>query len=101
MIAPIGSAPDVAAVAPAGAASAAPEVRGPESFGDKLEQALARVDGTVHQSDDALAALASGREVDLHGAMIAMQEADIALRAMVTVRDRVVGAYEQLMNLGI
>lgn len=70
-------------------------------FATLVENSIDRVDGFVGQSDDALRALASGGEVDLHGAMIALEEADIALRAMVTVRDKVVGAYEQLMNLAI
>jgi flagellar hook-basal body complex protein FliE len=70
-------------------------------FAELVEQSLDRVDGMVNNGDDALRALASGGDVDLHGAMIALEEADIALRAMVTVRDKVVGAYEQLMNLSI
>ena len=97
MIAPIesmGAAFQAQMAAPV-AAPAAP------GFAALLEQSVERVDGFVNQSDDALRALASGGEVDLHGAMIALEEADIALRAMVTVRDKVVGAYEQLMNLAI
>jgi flagellar hook-basal body complex protein FliE len=89
-----------AAMMPVGAGSAAAPAAAP-GFGVHLDQALSQVNGAVQSSDDALVALASGSEVDLHGAMIAMQEADIALRAMVSVRDRAIGAYEQLMNLAI
>lgn len=97
MIAPIGgNAPvNLDAIGPVATERAEP------GFAGKLEQAVAAVDGTVTHGDDALTALASGSDADLHGVMIAMQEADIALRAMVTVRDRVVNAYEQLMNLSI
>ena len=70
-------------------------------FAGMVEQSVDRVDGFLQQGDEALRSLASGGDVDLHGAMIALEEADIALRAMVTVRDKVVGAYEQLMNLAI
>ena len=70
-------------------------------FAAHLEAAVGSVDATVQTGDDALRALASGGDVDLHGSMIALEEADIALRAMVAVRDKVVGAYEQLMNLAI
>ena len=45
--------------------------------------------------------MASGKEVDLHGAMIALEEADITLRTMVTARDKVIEAYQQLMNMTI
>lgn len=97
MIAPVGS---VGAALPTTlvAPTQAPAAPG---FAELVEKSVDRVDGYLHQSDDALKALASGGEVDLHGAMIALEEADIALRAMVTVRDKVVGAYEQLMNLAI
>jgi flagellar hook-basal body complex protein FliE len=33
--------------------------------------------------------------------MIAMEEADITLRTMVTVRDKVVSAYQEIMNMAI
>ncbi|MEQ1503685.1 MAG: flagellar hook-basal body complex protein FliE [Myxococcota bacterium] len=70
-------------------------------FARELESAVANVDTQLNAGDDALTALASGREVDLHGSMIALEQADIALRAMVAVRDKAVAAYEQMMNLSI
>lgn len=90
-----------------GLAAAAPSQLAPRAeavqpgFVKVLSDAVERVDQFQKQGDDALTALASGREVDLHGAMISMQEAEIALRAMVSVRDKLVGAYEQIMNLAI
>ena len=51
------------------------------------------------QSDDMIKGLASGQHVDLHGTMIAMEKADISLRAMVSVRDKMLQAYEQVMNM--
>ena len=72
-----------------------------EGFDHLMIGAVGRVDGLESAGDDALRALASGGDVDLHGAMIALEEADIALRAMVTVRDKVVSAYEQILNLAI
>jgi flagellar hook-basal body complex protein FliE len=70
-------------------------------FDQMVLRAVDRVDGLENAGDDALRALASGGDVDLHGSMIALEEADIALRAMVTVRDKVVSAYEQILNLAI
>lgn len=91
-------------------APTAPTLEGPaagavvapaESFAVQLERAVGAVDGQVTSADQSLFDLASGREVDLHGSMIALEEADIALRAMVSVRDKVIGAYEQILNLAI
>ena len=62
------------------------------------------VDGVSEQqlaADDKLAQLASGENVDLHGTMIALEEAEITLRTMAAVRDKVVGAYQEIMNMSI
>ena len=52
-------------------------------------------------ADGALSALASGESVDLHGTFVELEKADITLRTMVSVRDKVIHAYEQIMNMGI
>ena len=64
----------------------------------QLDKAVASVSEVQNQADDRLRALASGEDVDIHGTMIALQEADIALRTMVSVRDKVVEAYQSVMN---
>ncbi len=86
---------------PETAASAASAAAGSVDFGEMLGQAVEQVSDAQNVADDRLAALASGKEVDIHGTMIAMQEADISLRTMVSVRDRVVEAYQQMMNMAI
>ena len=70
-------------------------------FDKALFSAIDGVGKMHNDSDNALQLLASGEHVDLHGTMIALERADIALRTMVSVRDKVVGAYEQIMNMAI
>ena len=76
---------------------------GPEqasrSFQATLTQAIEHVNEVQGASDDMLKGLASGQHVDLHGTMISMEKADISLRAMVSVRDKLLQAYEQVMNM--
>jgi flagellar hook-basal body complex protein FliE len=86
----------------AGAAAGA-KVEGPAgtSFADTLSSGLQQVEGQVAASEDALSLLASGEQVDLHGTMIELEKADIALRTMVSVRDKVIAAYEQVMNMTV
>jgi flagellar hook-basal body complex protein FliE len=100
----------MSAILPAAAAApllppAVPESGAPagsdRAFAAQLDRAVGAVDTTVTDADQALFNLASGTEVDLHGAMIALEEAEIALRAMVSVRDKVISAYESLLNLAI
>ena len=71
------------------------------SFGDKLAKAVDGVSNKQVHADDKLAQLASGENVDLHGTMIALEEAEITLRSMAAVRDKVVGAYQEIMNMSI
>jgi flagellar hook-basal body complex protein FliE len=82
-------------VAPATASPGGP------AFSDQLKSAIESVNDKQLQADSHLQAVASGQDVDLHTTMIALQEADITLRAMVSVRDKVVDAYQQVMNMSI
>ena len=72
-----------------------------QSFADTLQSAMDSVNESLVQADDKLAELAAGQTPDIHGTMIALQEADITLRTMVSVRDKVVDAYQQIMNMQI
>jgi flagellar hook-basal body complex protein FliE len=71
------------------------------SFGDQLEEAVQWVNRQQLEADSAVSAMASGEDVDLHGTMIALEEANISLRTMVAARDKVVEAYQLLLNLNI
>ena len=71
------------------------------AFAEQLDAAVGKVDGAQHTADSALAELASGENVDLHGTMIKLQQADVAMRTMVSVRDKVVDAYQTIMNMTI
>jgi len=70
-------------------------------FGDRLDKAIGKVNTAQQDSDELLSQLASGENVDLHNTMISLQKADITMRTLVSVRDKLVGAYEQIMNMAI
>jgi flagellar hook-basal body complex protein FliE len=82
------------------AAPTAPVEAAP-GFDNQVANAIRNVDAMQNESSEALRLLASGETVDLHGTMVALEKADIALRTMVSVRNRVVAAYEQVMNMAI
>ena len=86
----------------AGAAVPAPiqPPAGP-SFASTLVDAVKAVNNEQIDAREAVRGLASGQNVDLHGTMIALEKAEISLRAMASVRDKVIGAYEQVMNMAI
>lgn len=89
----------------AGAAAIVPATSGPEttggSFGDTLERAVDSVNAQQNAADQQLVGLATGQDTNLHSTMIALEEANIALRAMTSARDKVVDAYKTIWNMQV
>ena len=72
-----------------------------DEFANRLDNAIRGVSNQVNAADARLARVASGEDADIHGTVIALQEADISVRLMVSVRDEAVGAYEKIMNMQV
>ena len=81
---------DLGALAPGGA-----------SFADRLDTAIRSVSDHQNAADVRIANVASGDDVDVHGMMIALQEADITLRLAVAVRDKLVDGFDRIQNMQI
>lgn len=77
----------------------ASEIEGAD-FAQGLTDAIESVDAHQQQADMSLEMLMRG-EGNAAQTMVALTEADIALRTMSSVRDKVVQAYEQIMNMAI
>ena len=74
---------------------------GGQDFGQLLDAAVRGVDSKQLDADAMLRGIATGENVDMHGTMIALEEANIALRTMGSVRDKVVEAYQSIWNMPI
>ena len=72
-----------------------------DEFANRLDNAIRGVSNQLNAADVRLARVASGEDADIHGTVIALQEADISVRLMVSVRDEAVGAYEKIMNMQV
>lgn len=92
-----------AAVAVAeGKAPMSPAASGPQDFSSVLKSALDQVAQTQNQATSLENRFAAGDpQVSLSDTMISMQKATIALQATVQARDRVVSAYNDIMNMQI
>ncbi len=66
-------------------------------FGSAIEQAN-RADIAASQKVDALA---SGAADDLHGTMISVKEADISIRLVGTVRNKILDAFQELWRTSV
>ena len=71
-----------------------------EGFASELSKAVNSVDKMQTQADQEATKVASGAG-NLHEAALAMEKADIAMRVMVKVRNKVVDAYQEVMRMTI
>ncbi len=72
-----------------------------ESFGQVLKQSLNEVNQLQNQADEAIDALATGQNTDIHNTMIAMEKADVAFRLLMQIRNKVINAYETIMRMQV
>ena len=72
---------------------------GGAGFGDVLRDALSKVDALQRESEAAQVSFARGDNVDLHDVLIKVEEAEVAFKTMMEVRNRLVDAYQQIMRM--
>jgi flagellar hook-basal body complex protein FliE len=89
-----------AAGSPASAASGAASSSVSSSpFADLLTDAVGQVNDLEAQARSAVSGLLSGTGVDVHQAMIATQKADMAFELALSVRNKAVQAYQQVIGM--
>lgn len=76
--------------------SATPSV----NFSDVLMGALKDVNSAQINADDAVQSLAAG-EANIQDTMIALQKADVSMKLMLEVRNKVLEAYQEVMRTQI
>jgi flagellar hook-basal body complex protein FliE len=100
-----GAAPGTNGIAGAGGAggvAATPGAQPPAgSFVDSLGDALGQLNTQLNTADAAMAGFAAGGSADLHTVMLELQQASIALKTGIAVRDKLLEAYQELMRLQI
>lgn len=82
------------------------EVTSPEqapagSFADTLKEAVNTVNQLQKDSDRKMEDLATGKAKSIPDVMIAAEKADIALKLMVQVRNKVIEAYQEVMKMQV
>jgi flagellar hook-basal body complex protein FliE len=71
------------------------------SFAQSMKNALASVDGEERAAMDKMAAVDSGKSDDLVGAMLSSQQANLSFSMLMQVRNKVMGAVDELMKLPV
>ncbi len=81
--------------------SASPPAADSASQGKNLfQQMLADIDGQQHQADKQVQRSLLG-EADIHEATLALEKADLSLKLLVQVRNKLVSAYEELSRMSM
>jgi flagellar hook-basal body complex protein FliE len=73
---------------------------GGQSFGNMLSQALNSVVDAGHKSDVQSKAMVAGK-ADMVDVVTAVSETEVAVETMVSVRDKVIEAYQSIMQMTI
>jgi flagellar hook-basal body complex protein FliE len=68
-------------------------------FADLLTEAVGEVQHLEVQARDAIKGLISGKGVDVHQAMIAEQKAGMSFELMLSVRNKALAAYQQVLGM--
>lgn len=71
------------------------------SFADTLQNAIGKVNQLHQESDKAMQNLSTGRSDNIADVMIAAEKADIALKVMVQVRNKIIDAYQEMMRMQV
>lgn len=82
------------------AADDLPSGRNGVDFGQMVQEAVESVVDKGHNMDQKSIGLVEGR-TDVVDVVTAIAETEVALETMVTVRDRVISAYEEIMRMPI
>jgi flagellar hook-basal body complex protein FliE len=72
-----------------------------KTFADTLKDAVGTVNQLQVDSDKQAQMLATGKTTDIPEVMMAAEKADIALRMMVQVRNKIIEAYQDVMKMQV
>ncbi|MCB0390668.1 MAG: flagellar hook-basal body complex protein FliE [Bdellovibrionales bacterium] len=71
------------------------------SFADTLKKAVEEVNTLQKVADTKMQQLATGESKNIPDVMIAAEKADIALKLMVKVRNKIIDAYQEIMKMQV
>jgi flagellar hook-basal body complex protein FliE len=68
-------------------------------FSEALENAIRTVDRLQHESEAAQQAYARHEPIDLHDVLIKIEEAEVAFKTMMEVRNKLLDAYTEILRM--
>lgn len=77
------------------------ETEGTKTFGQFLKELAQDANSSGLQANAKMQDVAAGRNKDLHGAVLAMEKADVQFRLLTQVRNKVIDAYREIMRMQV
>ena len=74
---------------------------GAVTFGEMLMNSVERVNQYQHDANSAIKELVAGRTKNVHETMLAVERAEISLKLMMQVRNKIVDAYREIMRMQV
>src|ERR1700677_2714868 len=74
---------------------------GSKSFADTLKDAVQNVNQAQKEADVKMQEIATGKNHNIPEVMIAAEKADISLKLMVQVRNKIIEAYQEIMKMQV
>ena len=67
-------------------------------FKNVLDQSIKEIDTMLSKADQSTQEMITGK-ADIHQAMIDIEQAQISLRMMIQIRNKIISAYEEMMRM--
>jgi flagellar hook-basal body complex protein FliE len=83
----------------AGANHVRPGSEGKTSFADALKGFAAEVDRQLQDANRKTEEFAVGKRFDLHEIMVSTEKADLSLRLLMQIRNKLLDAYQEIMRM--
>jgi flagellar hook-basal body complex protein FliE len=81
--------------------SAASGTASSDSFGSVVKDAVQSLDKSQKGAEHEMTRAVTGESTDLHRTIIALQTADLGFQFALQVRNKVIGAYEEIMRMQV
>lgn len=88
-------------VAGAAAGGAASGATGGSSFADALKNSINEVSKLQQDASNAVDDVASGKSDDVTGVMTAMEKSDLAFKTLLSIRSKLLDAYDEIKNIPV
>jgi flagellar hook-basal body complex protein FliE len=72
---------------------------GGTDFVQTLEETMQKIEALQTEAEKQVEGMVSGKGVDIHSAMIAVEKADLSFQLMMQVRNKIVDAYQQISQM--